>query len=379
MGAELAAAAMPETTPPSGKPPDCEIVPFSRQSFAPRPSVLAVGVGALALGFLGFTALGVGGGSDAGSPPPALPSKPVIVIAPREVGRGNDGVARAESIGVRENGGAGDPSTPLLSERIPHDAADFDAPIAAFRKYSAKQVRRMRDEVDELAAAIGRGDRAGAQDRWRAAFASYQRLGNVYGAFGDLDAEIAGLPGSLPGGERDPDFVGLHRLARDLWGTEPVRALAPIASRLQRAAARLPRAVREGEITPLDYALRAHEILENAQRDFLTGDRVPWSDEGVLATAGALDATIALMRTLHPLIKGAQVDGASQAGMARLRTTLVRIRSAHGGAYPPLAGLSLRERQQLVGSTGWLLERLQHVPEAAETVDPPAIPPLDTP
>ena len=40
-------------------------------------------------------------------------------------------------------------------------------------------------------------------------------------------------------------------------------------------------------ITPLEYATRAHEILEDAQRDLLSGADVPWSGEGVLATMPA--------------------------------------------------------------------------------------------
>ena len=43
------------------------------------------------------------------------------------------------------------------------------------------------------------------------------------------------------------------------------------------------------EIDPLDYAARAHEILEDAQRDLMSGIQVPWSGAGVLGTAAGVD------------------------------------------------------------------------------------------
>ena len=112
----------------------------------------------------------------------------------------------------------------------------------------------------------------------------------MYGAFGDLDQHIDGVAGGLPRGARDPDFRGLHRIELGLWRGAAARAL-----RAGRAAARARRrapAARDPpgpQITPLDYATRAHEILEDAQRDYLSGVDVPWSREGVLATSSALD------------------------------------------------------------------------------------------
>ena len=53
---------------------------------------------------------------------------------------------------------------------------------------------------------------------------------------------------------------------------------------MHRLAAVLPHA----PLTPLEYATRAHEILEDAMRDLLSGTDVPWSGEGVLATDAGL-------------------------------------------------------------------------------------------
>ena len=342
-------------------------------------ALVLVGLGALVLGFLALTVIGLGGGSDEGPAAPAQASEPAIVLDPTKVTSGPTLVQRSESIGLRESAGAGDPTAPKLSENVPFTEADFDEPIAQYRRYAARQARQLAPQVAALTAAIDAGKRSAAQARWREAFERYLRLGAVYGAFGELDTRIDGLPGGLPRGAADPGFTGLHRIEQGLWTDAPVRSVSPAAHRLQRDVTRLQRAIRTSEITPLDYSLRAHEILEGAQIDFLTGVAVPWSDEGVLATASSLEATAVVLRTLHPLLQGKPTDGSTAAGVERMRRTLASLRAAHGDRYPTLSTLSRRERQHLVGSTGALLEALQAVPPSTETTDPVPVPKMTTP
>ena len=56
----------------------------------------------------------------------------------------------------------------------------------------------------------------------------------------------------------------------------------------QRNVHRLSGVLAKVSIEPLEYATRAHEILEDAARDLLSGTDVPWSGEGVLATNAGL-------------------------------------------------------------------------------------------
>ena len=86
------------------------------------------------------------------------------------------------------------------------------------------------------------------------------------------------LPGDGPGSS----FSGLHRIEYGLWTGASPRSLVPWAAKLQRDAVTLRQVLPSVQITPLDYATRAHEILEDAQRDLLSGMDVQWSGAGVL-------------------------------------------------------------------------------------------------
>jgi iron uptake system EfeUOB component EfeO/EfeM len=327
-------------------------------------------VGALLGGFLLFTVVGIGDGSSApkvGSPSQAKPVATRMSALQKY----------SQLDGKREGGQPAQPGGPVLSEIPPTPPREFKRPIAAYRRYALTQVRPLAKGARSIEAALHAGDRATARRAWTGTFGRYLRLGAVYGAFGDLDQRIDGNAGGLPRGVRDPEFRGLHRLELGLWRGQRLSTLVPVARRLERDIARLPHAIREDEITPLDYALRAHEILEDAQRDYMSGLDVAYSREGVVATSSALTATQVMMRTLRPLLAGKDATLPALLSLSRMRHTLTAIAAAHDHRLPTLDGLSARERERLDASLGFALERLQFIPGLLETTETPAIPRLD--
>ena len=167
----------------------------------------------------------------------------------------------------------------------------------------------MEAQIARLERALQANDRAAAQEAWRGAYARYLRLGAVYlaGEVATLNQAIDGIPGGLEGGAASPEFSGLHRIEYGLWGTDQPSALLPwratsSTSMSASCASLLPHVA----ITPLEYATRAHEILEDAARDLLSGTDVPWSGEGVLGTYAGCEATKEIIQTLRPLLGDAR-------------------------------------------------------------------------
>lgn len=260
-------------------------------------------------------------------------------------------------------------------DTAPLPVAAFGGPIAAYRRYAHRQAVALAGRVGRLTAALRRGDRPAARSAWRSAFRRYLLIGAAYGALGALGDAIDGTPGGLPGGVRDPAFTGLHRVEHDLWTGRPAAAIVPVARRLARDVARLPRRVQTVELPPLDYATRAHEILEDAQRDALTGRAAPWSGAGLVATDAAVDATDVVLGTLEPLLRGrGNALQPVQTRMATLRRALASVIRRHGGRVPRLDALGHAERGRLNGALGAALEALADVPGALETTLPPEIP-----
>jgi hypothetical protein len=279
-------------------------------------------------------------------PAPAAPRTPHVAIAPGGARpRGDALKVTGTSMSAQQAADAAieDGVHPDL---VPLSEHAFDRPIARYRRYATGQARALGRAAARLRAAADRGDRAAAERAWAEAFDRWLLVGAAYGALGDLDAAITGSLATL---ERDP-------------------ASRAAAGRLERASRHLPKAVRTAELEPLDYATRAHEILEDVQRDDMG------HPAGVRAAADGLSATRTVIGTLRGILAG-RGDTLQQldSRLTQLGATLDGIRARHG-AWPAPDALPRAEREQLLGRLGAALEALAGIPGALETTLPPKLP-----
>jgi iron uptake system EfeUOB component EfeO/EfeM len=218
-------------------------------------------------------------------------------------------------------------------------------------------------ELDRLESAIARGDLAAARAAWLRADARYETIGAAYGAFGALDAAINGLPGGLPGGVRSPDFTGLHRVELALWGRRSTADARGPARRLRRDVARLRARVGTIEIDPLDYGLRAHEVLEDTLQLELAGRASPWSGAALTALVSNIAGTRLVLRTLTPIAERSNPIAVrlAERSLARLDAAVRRLRGPDG-SLPRWDALSRRQRELVAGYTAGAAERLAYIP-----------------
>src|ERR687888_127835 len=188
------------------------------------------------------------------------------------------------------DGGGGNPAAQPCSKRstVPDSVprvtpADYRRPIADYRRYVRRRLGTLVEQVSVLRAAIARDDLGAARAAWIRADATYESIGAAYGAFGDLDAAVNGRPAGLPGGVRSADFTGLHRVELALWRRRSTRDATRPAARLARAVARMRDRVARLDIDPLEYSLRAHEILEDGIHLQLSGQASPWRGSALAA------------------------------------------------------------------------------------------------
>jgi high-affinity iron transporter len=256
-------------------------------------------------------------------------------------------------------------------------ASAFRAPVREYLAFAGAQLALMEGEISLLQDAVANGNRAAAENAWRGAFADYLELGGVYleGPVADLDEEIDGGAGGVPGGTSSPSFSGLHRIEFGLWTDRPLISLTHWIGLLAADVRTLRTLLPSVGISPLDYATRAHEILEDAVRDLLSGTAVPWSGEGVLGTEAGIAATTKIIHTLRPLLGAREnVLATVYQQLGTLDATMASIRAAHRGAVPTNAQLTQDQSDLPDGDIGGALEALAQVPGALETATVPVIP-----
>jgi iron uptake system EfeUOB component EfeO/EfeM len=242
---------------------------------------------------------------------------------------------------------------------------DYERPIAAYRRYVRGRLGALGGQVAALRGAIARDDLGAARAAWMRADATYESIGAAYGAFGDLDAAVNGRPAGLRDGVRSPDFTGLHRVELALWERRSTRDAVRPAAQLARAVVRMRAQVAKLEIDPLEYSLRAHEILEDGIHLQLSGQASPWSGAALVALRAEVRGTGVVLDTLEPLIaRRDSTDALPQARRAlrRLATEIDRLERADG-SLPRWDRLGQRDRELVDGLAAGAAEHLAYVPE----------------
>jgi iron uptake system EfeUOB component EfeO/EfeM len=262
--------------------------------------------------------------------------------------------------------------SPVSAATPPATPAEYRGPIRAYRGHVLRQLARMAVNVAVLRRAIAAGDAAGARAAWRAANGRYQTIGAAYGAFGELDRAVSGSPAGLPRGIRDPHFTGLHRVELALFGRRSLADAAAPADALARALARMRARVPHLEIDPLEYSLRAHEVLEDTLHLQLTGQASPWSGAAYDAVAANVAGTREVLRTLTPMIDARSRAARRQAqrSLSGVASALGELRRRHGGAYPTLNATPRRERELVAARVAAAAESLAAIPELIDPRPP---------
>ncbi|HEV7750955.1 MAG TPA: EfeM/EfeO family lipoprotein [Baekduia sp.] len=255
----------------------------------------------------------------------------------------------------------------ILSGNIPRvRAADFRGPTALYRRHVRAKLKVMLRDVARLRSAAAAGDLAGARRAWLAADERYEEIGAAYGAFGALDAAINGRAAGLPGGARSRRFTGLHRVELALWGRSSTRDAAAPAARLTRDVARLRTHVGRIAIDPLEYALRAHEVLEDTLHLQLSGQASPWSGAALTALRGNLRGTQVVLDSLRPLLVRRNPAVVVRADRALAQLSRALSSTQQRGALPRWDAVSQRGRERLAGLTAAAAERLAYVPDIVD-------------
>ena len=238
---------------------------------------------------------------------------------------------------------------------------DLIPALKAYQAWVQSRLPVLQDQVGRLETDIEAGDLSGAKNSWLAAHRTYETLGAAYGAFGDFDSAINGLPAPGRTAATDHQLEGFRRLEAMLYGNASAKDIAPYASRLVRSVAALRAAFVNGRVDPVDIGLRAHEILENALEFELTG-RTDAGSHTELATVDAnLTGTREALAPLRSILLSRYPRLARTEHAIDESQRLVRTFRREGGGWAPLSSLTRSERESVNAQISATLELLAPV------------------
>ena len=250
----------------------------------------------------------------------------------------------------------------------PVTVAELTPPNKQYEAYAAGQLTALAQQVTRIQGDLGRGDIASAKRDWLPAQEDWERVGASYDSFGDLGLAVDGLPDGLQGGVNDPAFTGLHRLEYGLWNGQSAAELEKVTGTLAKNVAIVQKNLTSDDLAgdPTNLPVRAHEILEDALRDHLSGLDDQGADAAYPMTAADLQVTRAVLGYLAPLINARQPGllATTDAEMNTLQQALAATQVK--GQSLSLDSAPLTVRQDVNGAIGALLQTLSSVPDLLE-------------
>lgn len=232
------------------------------------------------------------------------------------------------------------PTSALLTPGIvPVTRADLVPVAQAYGGWVGTRLPALRQQVAALAADAEEGDLPAARRDWLTAHTTYETLGAAYDAFGEAGDELDGLP-------RD-GLTGFHLVESQLWGAADPAAIVASTAQLLSEVAALAASFGDAEIDPGAVGLRAHEIVEVAIQDVLTGAADAGSRTELATIDANLDGAAHALAPLHDLLATRYPDLDRTTAALQSTRALVEGFRAPDGSWTPLAGLDRAQRERV--------------------------------
>ncbi len=216
------------------------------------------------------------------------------------------------------------------AQRATDQNAKLAAATAGYKRYVNSQVSALVPKTQEFVNAVKAGDVNQAKALYPVARTYWERIEPVAESFGDIDPKIDGREDD----ERDPGvaFTGYHRLEKDLWVTGLQPDSAAIADRLQADIQDLANRTTTVELTPVQLANGAKELLDEVATGKITGEEDRYSHTDLWDFEANVQGSQAAVSALRPVIdeKNPQLGATLDQRFADVDTLLEGYRQGDG-------------------------------------------------
>jgi iron uptake system component EfeO len=183
-------------------------------------------------------------------------------------------------------------------------ATDADSQLAAatasYKQYVNAQVVALVDKTKEFTSAVKAGDVEKAKALYPVARIYWERIEPVAESFGDIDPKVDNREDGVEEGQ---EFTGFHRLEKDLWVSGLQPDSSAIADQLQSDIEDLASRAKTVELTPLQLANGAKELLDEVATGKITGEEDRYSHTDLWDFRSNVDGSQAAINALRPVIQ----------------------------------------------------------------------------
>lgn len=185
-----------------------------------------------------------------------------------------------------------------------HKPLNADAKLAeataSYKRYVKTQSDTLLVKTQEFVDAVKAGDIDKAKELFPISRTYWERIEPVAEIFGDLDPAIDAREADLAAGE---EWTGFHKIEKDLWITKDVSKSGPIADKLIADVKTILEKANSTELTPLNLANGAKELLDEVATGKITGEEDIWSHTDLWDFSANLQGSKAAVQSLRPVLE----------------------------------------------------------------------------
>ncbi|MEU8247403.1 iron uptake system protein EfeO [Nonomuraea sp. NPDC048916] len=185
-----------------------------------------------------------------------------------------------------------------------HEPLTADAKLAQatadYKRYVRSQSDTLLVKTQEFVDAVKAGKIEEAKALFPVSRTYWERIEPVAEIFGDLDPAIDAREADLAEGE---EWTGFHKIEKDLWITKDVSKDGPIADKLIADVKTIVDKANATELTPLNLANGAKELLDEVATGKITGEEDIWSHTDLWDFDANLEGSKAAVQALRPVLE----------------------------------------------------------------------------
>lgn len=235
--------------------------------------------------------------------------------------------------------GKAPPGAQLTPGVVPVTRNDLIPVAKTYTAWVAARLPVLQRQVAAVAADAEEGDLAAAKRDWLTAHTTYETLGGAYSAFGDVGDRLDGLPRH--------GLTGFHLVESQLWQGGTAQAVAASAHVLSGLVDRLVTTFASEQLDPGQVGLRAHEIVEDAIQNTLTGADDAGSGTSLATVDANLAGAAAALAPLHEVLTSRYDRLAETQRALSDAEALVESHRAADGSWTALSGLDRPARERV--------------------------------
>ncbi len=243
--------------------------------------------------------------------------------------------------------------------------ADTDTELAeatrSYQRYVNSQCDALLTKTGEFVTAVKGKKVDEAKALYPVARIYWERIEPVAESFGDIDPKIDGREDVI---EEGMEFTGFHRLEKDLWSTGLKTDSPAIADKLMSDVEDLVNRAKTVELTPLQLANGAKELLDEVATGKITGEEDRYSHTDLWDFRSNVDGSQAAVASLRPVIedRDPQLLSTLDDRFADVDAVLEKHRKGDGfRLYTELSQADIKEMSEAVDALGEPISQVAEV------------------